>query len=114
MKLELIPLPCVMLATGRPMKRAAKQTTPEIPVPNRRFSADGEGPHRGVHRIPASARRTIAELKLITQPTLVINGNKDIMIPTINSFTLSQHIPNAQLIVYPDSGHASQFQYSDL
>ncbi len=55
-----------------------------------------------------------AELKLITQPTLVVNGNRDVMIPTINSFTLSQHITNAQLIIYPDSGHASQFQYPDL
>jgi pimeloyl-ACP methyl ester carboxylesterase len=55
-----------------------------------------------------------AELKSITQPTLVVNGSHDIMIPTINSFTLSQHIPNAQLIIYPDSGHASHFQYPDL
>jgi len=55
-----------------------------------------------------------AELKTITQPTLVVNGNRDVMIPTINSFTLSQHIPNAQLIIYPDSGHASLFQYPDL
>jgi pimeloyl-ACP methyl ester carboxylesterase len=55
-----------------------------------------------------------AELMPITQPTLVVNGNNDVMIPTINSFTLSQHIPNAQLIIYPDSGHASQFQYPDL
>jgi len=35
------------------------------------------------------------------------------MIPTINSFTLSQHI-NAQFIVYPDCGHASHFQFPDL
>jgi pimeloyl-ACP methyl ester carboxylesterase len=54
------------------------------------------------------------ELTNITQPTLVVNGNNDIMIPTVNSFTLSQNIPNAQLIIYPDSGHASQFQYPDL
>jgi pimeloyl-ACP methyl ester carboxylesterase len=54
------------------------------------------------------------ELKKIAQPTLVVNGNRDIMVPTINSFTLSQHIPNAQLIIYPDSGHASHFQYPDL
>jgi len=45
-----------------------------------------------------------ADLKWIKQPTLVANGNDDIMVPTINSFTLSQHIPNAQLILYPDSG----------
>ena len=36
------------------------------------------------------------------------------MVPTVNSFTLQQHLPNAQLIIYPDSGHGSQFQYPDL
>jgi pimeloyl-ACP methyl ester carboxylesterase len=45
---------------------------------------------------------------------LVVNGHNDIMIPTINSFTLSQHIPDAQLIIYPDSGHGSLFQYPEL
>jgi pimeloyl-ACP methyl ester carboxylesterase len=53
------------------------------------------------------------ELERIAQPTLVVNGNRDRMVPTINSFTLSQHIPDAQLIIYPDSGHASHFQYPD-
>jgi pimeloyl-ACP methyl ester carboxylesterase len=55
-----------------------------------------------------------ADLNAIKQPTLVVNGNDDIMVPTINSFTLSQHIPNAQLILYPDSGHGSLFQYPEL
>jgi pimeloyl-ACP methyl ester carboxylesterase len=55
-----------------------------------------------------------AELSSITQPTLVINGQRDIMVPTVNSYTLAQRIPNAQLIVYPDSGHGSLFQYSEL
>jgi pimeloyl-ACP methyl ester carboxylesterase len=54
-----------------------------------------------------------ADLRRIGQPTLVVNGSNDVMIPTINSFTLYQHIPNAQLILYPDSGHASQFQYPE-
>ncbi|GGX80469.1 alpha/beta fold hydrolase [Massilia dura] len=52
-----------------------------------------------------------AYLKEIMQPTLVVNGHTDIMVPTINAFTLQQYIPNAQLILYPDSGHGSQFQY---
>jgi len=55
-----------------------------------------------------------ADLKTIKQPTLVVNGNSDIMVPTINSFTLSQHIPISQLIVYPDSGHGALFQYPAL
>ncbi|SEC98993.1 alpha/beta fold hydrolase [Bradyrhizobium erythrophlei] len=55
-----------------------------------------------------------AELTLIRQPTLVVNGNQDIMVPTVNSFTLSQHIPDAQLIIYPDSGHGSLFQFPEL
>jgi pimeloyl-ACP methyl ester carboxylesterase len=53
----------------------------------------------------------VAALRKITQPTLVVNGNDDIMVPTINSYQLSQAIPDAQLIVYPDSGHGSQYQY---
>jgi pimeloyl-ACP methyl ester carboxylesterase len=55
-----------------------------------------------------------SELKDIAQPTLVVNGNHDIMIPTINAYTLSQGIQKAQLIIYPDSGHASLFQYPEL
>jgi pimeloyl-ACP methyl ester carboxylesterase len=53
-----------------------------------------------------------ADLKKITQPALVTNGNNDIMIPTANSFTLSAHLPNAQLIIYPDSGHGALFQHA--
>jgi pimeloyl-ACP methyl ester carboxylesterase len=56
----------------------------------------------------------LAELKAITQPTLVINGRRDVMVPTINSYHLAQNIPGAQLIIYPDSGHASLFQYPEL
>jgi pimeloyl-ACP methyl ester carboxylesterase len=54
------------------------------------------------------------ELKTIKQPTLVANGSSDIMVPTVNSWIMSQHIPNAQLIVYPDAGHAAHYQYPEL
>jgi pimeloyl-ACP methyl ester carboxylesterase len=55
-----------------------------------------------------------AELENVRQPTLVANGNHDIMIPTINSYNLSQRIPEAQLIIYPDSGHGALFQFPEL
>jgi len=40
-------------------------------------------------------------LKTIKQPTLVVNGSKDLIIYTVNSFILQQNIANAQLILYP-------------
>jgi len=52
-------------------------------------------------------------LKAIHQPTLVINGGTDVIIYTINSYILQQNIPNAQLILYPDANHGSQYQYPE-
>jgi pimeloyl-ACP methyl ester carboxylesterase len=46
-------------------------------------------------------------LSKIKQPVLVADGNHDIMALTINSYTLSQHLPDAKLVLYPDSGTAS-------
>ena len=61
--------------------------------------------------IPATDR--YGDLKRIKQRTLVVNGKNDIMVPTINSYILQQHLPDARLILYPDSGHGSHFQFSE-
>ena len=50
----------------------------------------------------------------IKQPTLVVNGSTDLIIYTVNSFILQQNLPNAQLIIYPDSAHGSHHQYPEL
>jgi pimeloyl-ACP methyl ester carboxylesterase len=55
-----------------------------------------------------------AYLRTIKQPTLVVNGSCDVIIYPINSFILQQNIPNAQLILYPDSSHGSHYQYPEL
>jgi pimeloyl-ACP methyl ester carboxylesterase len=59
-------------------------------------------------------RERYVRLEKLRQPVLVANGHNDIMVPTINSFILQQHIPDATLILYPDSGHGALFQFSDL
>jgi pimeloyl-ACP methyl ester carboxylesterase len=52
-------------------------------------------------------------LSKITHPVLVVNGKEDIIFPTVNSYILQQHLPDAQLIIYPDSNHASQYQFHE-
>jgi pimeloyl-ACP methyl ester carboxylesterase len=52
-------------------------------------------------------------LRGIAQPVLVVNGSNDIVVPTVNSYILQQHLPNAELILFPDSNHGSQFQSTD-
>ena len=54
-----------------------------------------------------------ADLKGIQQPTLVVNGIDDEMIPVSNSYRLIENLPNAVLLVYPDSGHGSLFQFHE-
>ena len=52
-------------------------------------------------------------LEAIRQPTLVVNGIHDEMIPVTNSYWLSENLANAVLLTYPDSGHGSLFQFHE-
>ncbi|MDX6653912.1 MAG: hypothetical protein QOH18_613 [Solirubrobacterales bacterium] len=52
-------------------------------------------------------------LKGIHHPALVVNGSNDIVVPTVNSYILQQNLPNAELILFPDSNHGSHFQFTE-
>ena len=54
-----------------------------------------------------------ADLRGIHQRALVVNGVDDVMIPVRNSHWLSEHLPNAVLLTYPDAGHGSLFQWHE-
>jgi pimeloyl-ACP methyl ester carboxylesterase len=54
-----------------------------------------------------------AGLKSISQSTLVICGVHDEMIPVRNSYFLSQNLPNALLLTYPNAGHGALFQFHE-
>jgi pimeloyl-ACP methyl ester carboxylesterase len=61
--------------------------------------------------IPSENR--FAMLAQIHQPTLIVHGNKDVVVMPINAFLLATHLPNAQLILYPDASHGAQSQHAE-
>jgi pimeloyl-ACP methyl ester carboxylesterase len=46
-------------------------------------------------------------------PTLIIQGDADLMIPTKLSHLMAGLIPDARIRIYPDSAHGFLFQYPD-
>jgi pimeloyl-ACP methyl ester carboxylesterase len=58
----------------------------------------------------AHSGERFAYLKDIKQPTLVVSGNHDVIVYTVNSLYLVQNMPKAKLILYPDSNHGSWYQ----
>jgi pimeloyl-ACP methyl ester carboxylesterase len=62
----------------------------------------------------ASKDPSNAVLGAISQPVLVVSGSNDTMLPDGNAYFMFKHLKNAQLILYPDSGHGALFQYPAL
>ena len=55
-----------------------------------------------------------AILRAIRQPVLVVSGSHDTMLPADNAYAMFKALSNAQLALYPDSGHGALFQYHEL
>jgi pimeloyl-ACP methyl ester carboxylesterase len=99
-------------AAGRAfLKRFRLRTKDRDPEVNEKV---GPAQRAAIAKWGAKRERPYDNLKTIRQPTLVVNGSNDVIIYTINSYILQQNLPNAQLIVYPDSAHGSQYQYPGL
>ncbi|MFJ2755520.1 alpha/beta fold hydrolase [Nocardioides sp. NPDC087217] len=74
---------------------------------------------------PISGQARLAQLRAITSaglhapddlstikvPVLVANGDNDLMVSTANSADMARRLPDAKLVVYPDSGHGGVFHY---
>jgi len=61
--------------------------------------------------IPQTDR--FAMLSQIHHTTLIVHGSKDVVVMPINAFLLAEHLPNAQLIMYPDASHAAHSQHAE-
>jgi pimeloyl-ACP methyl ester carboxylesterase len=63
-------------------------------------------------KVPPSGR--YAALRSVSHPTLVVHGTKDIVVRPINALILAENLPDAQLVMYPDSSHGAQYQHAEL
>jgi pimeloyl-ACP methyl ester carboxylesterase len=82
-------------------------------LPVSRKSAEGQlNAIREWGTIPSSNR--YAMLEKIKQQTLIIHGNKDIVVQPVNALILAERLPDAQLVVYPDTSHGAQYQHASL
>jgi pimeloyl-ACP methyl ester carboxylesterase len=52
-------------------------------------------------------------LASITQPTLVIVGDQDLLAPPANSIMMAQRIPNSWLVIMNGTGHGAMWQVPD-
>jgi pimeloyl-ACP methyl ester carboxylesterase len=61
--------------------------------------------------IRAWGTREPHDLLTLRQPVLVANGDQDVMVASSHSADMARRLPNAQLRIYPNSGHGGVFQY---
>jgi pimeloyl-ACP methyl ester carboxylesterase len=66
-----------------------------------------------LNAIKAYGLQTPQDLSVIKQPVLIINGENDKMVPSINSTALKNRIPNSEIVLYKDAGHGGIFQYHE-
>ena len=59
-----------------------------------------------------SAENYYSKLSEIKHPVLVGGAKQDLAFPMIDSFLLAREIPNAELLIYPNAGHAFHHQYA--
>ncbi len=55
-----------------------------------------------------------AILRAIRQPALVVSGSHDTMLPANNAYAMFKELSNAQLVLYPNSGHGALFQHHEI
>jgi pimeloyl-ACP methyl ester carboxylesterase len=65
------------------------------------------------HIITERPEAFYGSLRRIKQPTLVIFGDSDRLVPLRLGVRLSEHLPNCELVVLPGVGHVPQFEATD-
>lgn len=92
------------------LERKLRRQDRDPEVSKQTVAAQGEAIGKWI----APGEGALEYLKSIRQPVLIAQGSNDVIIPTEHSITLQRNLPNAQLIIYPDSNHGSIYQYPEL
>jgi len=53
-------------------------------------------------------------LSLISAPTLILQGDEDILVPPENADVLGVRIPNSRVVIIPGAGHSLAFESAEL
>jgi pimeloyl-ACP methyl ester carboxylesterase len=98
-------------ATGRGFLERIRARTEDrdVPVSDATLAAH----LAAAHEWGAAAPGSYDYLQEIPHPVLVVNGSSDIVVATVNSYLLQQNLPDAELILFPDSNHGSHFQFAE-
>jgi pimeloyl-ACP methyl ester carboxylesterase len=86
--------------------RHLKQRTDDLDAPVSNDTVQAQ-----LAAIQAWGQGDATALGTVQHPVLVVNGDNDVMVPSLNSFELARRLPNAQLSILPDAGHGGIFQH---
>lgn len=69
--------------------------------------------HTQLRAIQRYGRSAPSDLSGLTMPTLIANGDRDRMVPSVLSEDLHRRIGDSQLVIYPNAGHGGIFQHHE-
>ena len=91
-----------------------RTTTRRSPPPRSRPASTGTRRTTGASSTTGGAYDLKADLPAVTVPTLVTVGRADWVTPVSSSETIASLMPNAELVVFENSGHSPQVEEREL
>jgi pimeloyl-ACP methyl ester carboxylesterase len=97
-------------------KRVLERNVPDEPLMTQLLDEQGTKNQGASYAewVTPNPKNSYDRLSEFEMPVLVLNGDKDLLVMTSFSWELLAKISNAQLIIYPKSGHGFLYQYAEL
>ena len=108
------PAPLPVLPPQQPRARRPRRSTSQRLAERTQDRAKPISRQAGLAQlraITAGGLHAPDDLSVIKAPVLVANGDHDLMVASEHSADMARRLPDAKLVVYPNSGHGGVFQY---